>query len=223
MFPLLGAAPRSAGGLGYSPGEIGIVFGAAGIVVIAAQLLLYPQLTKLGLRSSSMLICALQIPFQVALPLCGSIADDTLRDYVVMAVVCTKCAFVSIHPLSSVLTSQLAQLSAHISAHQINRRAASLCQIEMFCTSGALMMNNAVTASRRAGLTGFSSTVCGPMRVLGPAVTSPIFAWSLIQGAEIGFPFDRSLIFLTFGAAELLALYTCWSMPAAIDRPAARD
>lgn len=43
MFPLLGAAPRSAGGLGYSSQEIGVVFGAAGIVVIAAQLLLYPR------------------------------------------------------------------------------------------------------------------------------------------------------------------------------------
>jgi MFS family permease len=95
MFPLFGAAPRSAGGLGYTSTEIGAVFGAAGIVVILAQLLVYPQLTKLGLRRSSIIICAMQIPFQVCLPLCGSIRDDGLRDIAVFVIVCVKCAFVS--------------------------------------------------------------------------------------------------------------------------------
>lgn len=80
------------------------------------------------------------------------------------------------------------------------------------------MLNNSVPASKRAGLTGLSSTLCGPTRVLGPAITSPIFAWSLIVGTtEIGFPFDRSLIFLTFAIAELMALYICWSLPRSID------
>ena len=95
MFPLLGAAPRSVGGFAYSTTEIGAVFGAAGVIVILAQLLVYPQLTKLGLRRSSILICAMQIPFQVLLPLCGSIVDDRLRDIAVPVVVCLKCAFVS--------------------------------------------------------------------------------------------------------------------------------
>eukprot|EP01043_Picozoa_sp_COSAG02_P013085 COSAG02_NODE_518_length_20798_cov_12.622301_1_plen_412_part_00 len=95
MFPLLGAAPRSVGGLAYSTTEIGAVFGVAGIVVILAQLLVYPQLTKLGLRRSSILICAMQIPFQILLPLCGSIVDDRVRDIAVPIVVCIKCAFVS--------------------------------------------------------------------------------------------------------------------------------
>lgn len=192
-------------------------------------------------------------PIQVTLPLCGSIADETMRDYAVMAVVCIKCAFVS-HPINSTAYRRFRFAWPRPSPPWLPRcvmglaaatdRPVASWQIEMFCTSGALMMNNSVPASRRAGLTGFSSTVCGPMRVLGPvstqptsttpcppgprlkacvrwqALTSPVFAWSVIHGAELGFPFDRSLIFLTFGAAEMLALYICWSMPPAIDRQA---
>ena len=84
-------------------------------------------------------------------------------------------------------------------------------------TSGALMLNNAVPKGRRAALVGFSSTICGPVRVLGPALTSPVFAWSLIEGTKIGVPFDRSLTFVAFGLAEGAALWICCLMPRTID------
>ena len=42
--------------------------------------------------------------------------------------------------------------------------------IEMFCTAGALMINNCVGPASRGALNGLSSTLCGPMRVLGPMV-----------------------------------------------------
>jgi hypothetical protein len=72
----------------------------------------------------------------------------------------------------------------------------------------------------QAALNGFTSTLCGPLRVCGPALTAPLFAWSLIEGARIGFPFDRSLIFLIFGGAQLMALYLVCQLPTTIEHPA---
>eukprot|EP01052_Picozoa_sp_SAG31_P003322 SAG31_NODE_126_length_23665_cov_6.178987_17_plen_173_part_00 len=160
----------------------GGVLGVAGIAVIVAQLLLYPQLAKLGLRLSSLLICVLQMPFQLAVPYCGTFDDGNLRYGVTVAIMCLKCAF-----------------------------------IEMFCTSGALMINNVVLPDQRGALSGLSATLCGPMRVLGPLLTSPLFAWSLTNG--LGFPLDRSLIFLLLAGAEAIAVVFVWLLPKSIDVP----
>ena len=85
-----------------SADRIGGVLGIAGVFIILAQLFLYPQLSKLGLRRSSQLVCALQIPFQVRLPLTwvatpthvGGVGGETARYWCVVVMMCLKCAFI---------------------------------------------------------------------------------------------------------------------------------
>ena len=77
-----------------SADRIGGVLGIAGVFIILAQLFLYPQLSKLGLRRSSQLVCALQIPFQVGLPLTSGVGGEAARYWCVVVIMCLKCAFI---------------------------------------------------------------------------------------------------------------------------------
>ena len=82
-----------------------------------------------------------------------------------------------------------------------------------------MLINNSVGGKQRGAVNGAAETVGAFGRLLAPALASPLFAWSLTGGAELGWPFNHHLVFWVNAGLGLLVLVLACVMPASIGKP----
>ena len=109
-------------------------------------------------------------------------------------------------------------------------------------TSQSIIQNNSVPSASRGSFNGFTMSISGIGKVVGPAGGAPLLAWSLTNG--LPFPLDHTLCYVSAtataticlpstecltqtvarwqnlcAAVAALALALVWLMPASMARP----
>ena len=105
-------------------------------------------------------------------------------------------------------------------------------------TSQSIIQNNSVPSASRGSFNGFTMSISGIGKVVGPAGGAPLLAWSLTNG--LPFPLDHTLCYVSVAipptfdwrltrigagrqnlcaAVAALALALVWLMPASMARP----
>ena len=60
-------------------------------------------------------------------------------------------------------------------------------------------------------------------RTLAPTLGGSIYAWSIVHGVKIGFPFDMNLVFILFSFTYLISNIMCARLPESLNRQSVKE
>lgn len=95
--------------------------------------------------------------------------------------------------------------------------AAKAVAMEFAINAVSLLVNNATPREHRGAMNGAAETACGIGKMIAPAMSSPLFAWSLTN--ELGWPFNHHLAFITNATMAVLAICITTKMRPSISKP----
>eukprot|EP01047_Picozoa_sp_COSAG01_P066826 COSAG01_NODE_9302_length_2489_cov_6.794142_1_plen_525_part_10 len=189
-FPLWTAAPQSAGGLGLESAETGALLSIMGAVQLVYSLGVFPKCHKrLGTLRSLRMHAMLMVPLYLLLPLASTLAPLPSGPPA-NAVDTVPQADVPPRTVDDELSASLPFYFVAIV------RSTIICLVSGCFTCCAMSMNNSVSITERGTLNGVGMTAASIGKALGPALASPLFAWSLIN--RLNWPFDYSFLYTLF-------------------------
>lgn len=196
ILPLWLLTDINAGGLGFSPDQIGTVLMISGFYLIFFQTFIYHRLAnKLGALNCLRLACLFAIIGFFFLPFLNSLVSNARLKQKSYCSISSYFSFLNFSLLWTLLVILLLIRSTGGTMH---------------FTSVNLLVN--ITAPEHAGkANGIAFTLSGLVRTFGPFSGASLFSWSVSSNSS--YPLNQHFIFLVMSVFTIILLIVSFALP----------
>jgi len=190
IYPIWSITKISDGGLNFGTNDIGLTSGSSGFMTVIFQLLLYNRITQsLGVIMTCRLSVLISIGLVVSRPTVNALAPQTSLFGDLFVFWSVNICMVGLTTIMSVVG----------------------------LSSCSTLINNSVPHEKLGGVNGLAHAVNSLARLIGPVVSSPVFAWSL--KFNLYYIISYRFVFFLTGTMYLISFWVSFALNKRLNKP----